>query len=164
MKKKDISLETDFLSRARGVRARTMDFQSAVTTEIPGDISAFDPQKAFSCKWNWLRLIPEPENYEPGQKVTGTVSLGADDAATLKIGDFKLSVPDNYGPQGGSPYTSKSVSVDFVPGIYAVSLEYFNINYNPPSQNVARLDFSLPGEDVGEIVPVDNDPVPEKSD
>lgn len=155
MKRKNISLNYSLRSRAESV-------SPLIVSSIPGDIRGCNPKQGFSRSWTWKQNIPEPENWD-GTPVSGTVFLGADDGATLKIGEICIKVPDNYGPQGGSPYTSKSVSVSLAPGIYEVSLSYFNINYNPPSLNVARLDFSLPGEAVGEIIPEENDDIPEES-
>lgn len=159
MKRKNTSL--NFALSPTASRSPDSTYFSASASGTPGDISGIDPQKAFSRLWTWEQRIPEPENWDRNP-VQGTITLGADDGATLKIGDTVVSVPDAYGPQGGSPYTSKTQTIELYPGIYNVSLEYFNINYNPPSLNVARLDFSLPGEVSDEIVPEENDPEPTK--
>ena len=158
MKRKNISLNYSLRSRAESV-------SPLIVSSIPGDIRDCNPKQGFSRSWTWKRRIPQPEHWRPGETVTGTVFLGADDGATLSIAGHSFTVPENnkYGPQGGSPYTSISRRIELLPGIYEVTLSYFNINYNPPSLNVARLDFSLPGEDLEEIIPEENDSEPEES-
>lgn len=158
MKRKNISLNYSLRSRAESV-------SPLIVSSIPGDIRGCNPKQGFSRSWTWKRRIPQPEHWRPGETVTGTVFLGADDGASLSIAGHSFTVPENnkYGPQGGSPYTSISRRIELLPGIYEVTLSYFNINYNPPSLNVARLDFSLPGEDLEEIIPEENDSEPEES-
>ncbi|MBQ8722838.1 MAG: hypothetical protein IJY80_00950, partial [Opitutales bacterium] len=132
---------------------------SVVADSDFGDISGRDGRYGFSCLWETTIFVEEPDSWS-GQKVSGTMSVGADDIAKLSLGDYVLSVPDVLGPQGGSRYTSKSCDIELMPGCYGVSLEYENISYNPPAANIARLDFNISLGTEGELVPVPNPPVP----
>lgn len=155
MKRKDFSLSSTFIPYGNA-RVRT---GSVVSDSDFGDISGRDGRYGFSCSWETTIFVEEPESWS-GQKVSGTMSVGADDIAKLSLGDYVLSVPDVLGPQGGSRYTSKSCDIELMPGVYSVSLEYENISYDPPAANIARLDFNISLGTEGELVPVPNPPVP----
>ena len=155
MKRKDFSLSSTFIPYGNA-NARSGEL---VTDSAFGDISGRDGRYGFSCSWETTIFVEEPESWS-GQKVPGTMSVGADDIATLSLGDYVLSVPDVLGPQGGSRYTTKSCDIELMPGCYGVSLEYENISYNPPAANVARLDFNISLGMVGALVPNPNPPVP----
>ena len=155
MKRKDFSLSTTFIPYGNA-NARS---GSLVTDSDFGDISRENGHIGFSRSWKTTIFVAEPEDWS-GQKLSGRMSVGADDIATLSLEDYVLSVPDVVGPQGGSRYTSKSCDIELMPGVYSVSLEYKNISYNPPAANIARLDFEISLGTVGELVPNPNPPIP----
>ena len=155
MKRKDFSLSTTFIPYGNAnVRSGSL-----ITDSDFGDISGENGHIGFSRSWKTTIFVAEPEDWS-GQKLSGRMSVGADDIATLSLEDYVLSVPDVLGPLGGSRYTSKSCDIELMPGVYSVSLEYKNISYNPPAANIARLDFEISLGTVGELVPNPNPPIP----
>ena len=141
MKRKDIFLNLSLVRSVFSGRLRSGSGDGALVSE-PGDISDCNPREAFSRDWEWEVSVPEPEEWDGGQ-ISCDLSVGADDIATLEFAGEVLCVPDVLGPQGGSPYRSKSATIYIFPGLYSAKLHYENIGYNPPELNVARLDFEI---------------------
>ncbi len=129
MKRKDISLETRILPRSGLSLSRSTGEASSVVSDTPGDISAYDGRYAFSCSWDWEVQLSE------GGLVS--VSLTADDFATLSIGDLTVAAQYSGGPGTGQGSTTLPA------GSYRASLRFTNIDYQPPSGNVAVLSYSL---------------------
>ncbi|MCD8298728.1 MAG: hypothetical protein LUD39_03095, partial [Opitutae bacterium] len=140
--KKQLPLSCAFVPFKNLKAARATEAEETIT---PGDISGHDGSRAFSCSWNWDVYVSDD--------TTGTMSVGADDMATLSFAGTSLSVPDTFGPQGGSQYTEKSTEITLSPGYYQATLTYSNIGYNPPEGNVASLTYTLPGGTEGKVVP-----------
>lgn len=100
-----------------------------------------------------------------GEPLPGTLFVGADDGATLMLAGICVSVPETPGPYGGSPYTTKTLDgFSLMPGVYDLSLSYFNVDYPGPEANLAVLDCSIsPAGTIGEVIPEDNDETPDEN-
>ena len=154
MKRKNISLNCACLPK--GVAASETD----PIPDYVGDISDCDGRYGFSKAWNWTHQVSAPENWD-GSPLPVTLSVRADDSATLSLGAHSASAAYGDGKPG-----EKSAVFYLAPGFYAGRLQFTNIDYKPPSGNAAVLEFSVSTGAGGTggattLVPEENDPAPE---
>ena len=149
MKKKSIPLGLTFVPHSlRPPTARATTENSVVLAGEP-DISDCDGRYGFTRSWEWIRQIPVPENWS-GAPVPVTLSVTADDSATLTMGGLSVSASYSGGP--GEAETTGALK----PGYYQARMSFTNIDYKPPEGNVAVLDWSISAGVSGTLVPEEN--------
>ena len=152
MKRKSVSLSYRSVSLSP---SRRQSDRSATRSSLP-DISGYDGRYGFSCSWTWKHIIDAPENWD-GKPISVSFSVSADDNATLSVGGTSIS--SSYSRDVGGPVPASGMAL-LNPGIYEVSLFYLNIDYKPPSGNVASLSWSVSSGRAGTLIPEKNDPPP----
>lgn len=152
MKRKSVSLSYRSVSLSPN---RRQSDRSATRSSLP-DISGYDGRYGFSCSWTWKHIIDAPENWD-GKPISVSFSVSADDNATLSVGGTSIS--SSYSRDVGGPVPASGMAL-LNPGIYEVSLSYLNIDYKPPSGNVASLSWSVSSGRAGTLIPEKNDPPP----
>ncbi len=149
MKKKSIPLGLTFVPHSlRPPTARATTENSVVLAGEP-DISDCDGRYGFTRSWEWIRQIPVPENWS-GAPVPVTLSVTADDSATLTMGGLSVSASYSGGP--GEDETTGALK----PGYYQARMSFTNIDYEPPEGNVAVLSWSISAGVSGTLVPEEN--------
>lgn len=149
---------------ANSTAATTSSGNAGGSAPAPFNRSESEP---FSDSWSWdITVRPLQE----GETATVHGTLGADDLATLTVGDLNL----NLGPRGqygGGSYESVSDQAPIEPGTHQVNLSYQNISLPEGMPNAAILDYSVHVEvsnsqtgtstsyvpDEADIEPIDND-------
>ena len=123
--------------------------------------------KAFSKSWNWDINVPA---LQEGERAIIHATLGADDNATLDVGELSLALLPR-GQYGGGSYDTKIGQASIEPGTHRVSMTYDNVSLPEGMANVAVLDYSIWVEVINdstgssssyipeeiEIEPIDND-------
>ena len=159
-KKRCPSLKYSFVEAPREIAEKLKALRSRVSDSgsSPGDISGYDERYGFSCSWEWEYSIPIPENWD-GNPIPVELSVRADDLATLTLGAGSVSA--SYDKVNRCPGENSAI-VALMPGVYNASLEFTNIDYNPPSGNVAVLSYGISAGRAGTIVPADNSEEPKE--
>ncbi len=152
--KKEYSLKFNVASSSENAASRNVGNSS-----VPGDISGYDGHYAFSCNWKWEHVIPEPADWD-GNPISVTLTATADDSAKLKLGE--ISVSASYDTSARRPGTNTATG-SLMPGVYEASLSFSNIDYNPPSGNVAVLNYGISAGAAGTLVPEENEEDPEQN-
>ena len=147
--------------RLHNIRSRSVsDGSISVISESGTD--------AYSSNDSWAISVPEaPE----GQHAVICATLGADDLATLSVGNLSL-VLGPRGPYGGGTYSEIAGEARISAGVHKVFLSYSNISLPPEVPNVALLNYSLwvefeddtTGERSGSYVPQETEPTPIDND
>jgi len=140
MKSKNISVR---LEGKALVLARS---RSAEIVQGLPDISGEDGRYGFSKSWEWTHEIPTPENWDGATPIPVTFSVAADDSASFTFAG--TTIFSQY--KAGIHKVSKTVNL--LPGFYKASMSFTNIDYDPPSGNVAALSWCI---SVGSANPVE---------